>query len=410
MARSTPDPGSSSRAEGHDPVRVLAPEAAVRRLTRRTFLGGTLATGLLAGCGGSDTPAATGSPAATTGQSSASPSAAALEKQLNIYTWGEYNDPQVLKDFTKTFGPKLQIDSYASNEEMIAKLVAARGTSGYDICVPTGVYIPQMSANGLLEELDRSRLPNITNVDPAFLDQPWDKGNTYSVCKDWGTTGYVYDTTKIKRKMTTWQDFIDVAQGEAAGNVSVLDDPNEVIYIHLFAKGHDPNTNDPAVLDETADVLVNKVGPNVKVFDSYPGGGAIPQSSAALLQAWNGDARQGILASKTPQKWKWVAPPEGANLWMDTWAIVKGAKNTAAAYAFINNMLDPEVSYRELDYIGYNTGIKGIEATARAKKLKLPELVFLTPERVAQLTASQVVESQQRRVEIISEMKAKAGS
>jgi len=91
---------------------------------------------------------------------------AAEEKKLNIYNWAEYDSPDTLKAFTAAKGQKLEVSNYASNEEMIAKLVASKGTGGYDIVVPTGSFIPQMAENGLLEKLNHAALPNLANVDP----------------------------------------------------------------------------------------------------------------------------------------------------------------------------------------------------------------------------------------------------
>ncbi len=96
-----------------------------------------------------------------------------------------------MQAFTDELGPKVTFDSYGSNEEMIAKLIAAKGTSGYDIVVPTGVFVTQLAAEGLLVELNHDLLPNLKYMDPAFLKQEWDPENKWSVCKAWGTTGFV---------------------------------------------------------------------------------------------------------------------------------------------------------------------------------------------------------------------------
>ncbi len=212
------------------PVRILASSAASRMIAaqynRRRFLSFAAAAGaagLLAACSpqGSTAPGATG---------------AELEDKLTIYTWGDYDDPEVLTDFTADFGPKITLDSFNSNEEMISKLIAAKGTSGYDIVIPTGPFIPQMVANGLLMKFNQDLLPNIKHVDPAFLARDWDPGNDYSVVKAWGTTGFVYDKTKISRELKTWNDFIDAAQNEASGSVSLLDDPGRTDAVSITGR------------------------------------------------------------------------------------------------------------------------------------------------------------------------------
>jgi len=386
--------------DGRKAVRLLTPRAAASGLTRRGFLFGAMAAGIAPGllaCGESE-PAAGGS------------SSAGMGSQLNMYTWAEYDDPSVLEGFTSQVGPRLQLDTYGSNEEMIAKLVAAKGTSGYDIVVPTGTFLPQMVENGLLEELDLSRIPNAESVQAEFTDQAWDPGNRHSICKAWGTTGYVYDTTVIQRELTSWADFLDAAQNEAAGKTTVLDDPKEVLGIALFSEGIDVNTTDEAELARGEKMLIEQLAPNVTAFDSYPGGGAMAEGTNVLLQAWNGDARQGILAEGDSGRWKWVLPTEGSNIWMDNWTIVKGAKHQEAAYAFIDYVLKPDISLTELGYHGYHTGVKDIEASAKESGLERLDLVFFDEQQLGKLVALTPNEAQERVVAILGSLKAAAGA
>ncbi|MDH5278944.1 MAG: spermidine/putrescine ABC transporter substrate-binding protein, partial [Actinomycetota bacterium] len=264
----------------NDGLRILASTQATQRLSRRSFLAGATVTAvagstLITGCGSSE-------PEPTAGAGS---SAGPIEDQLNMYTWGEYDSPKVLKEFTASVGPKLQVDSYNSNEEMVNKLVATKGTSGYDLVVPTGPFIPQMVANDLLEPIDLTRLPNFSNVDTVYLGQSWDPNNDHSVPKAWGTTGYAYDTTKVDREMATWQDFLDVASTTASGQVSILDSPDNVVGLYLWAKDIDWMTTDMALLDEAQDYLVNTLAPHVKKFESYPGSNGMPQGSFWLVHA-----------------------------------------------------------------------------------------------------------------------------
>ena len=393
-------------ADHRTPVRILASESAARvirsEINRRRFLSlaaAAGATGLLAACspggGAQNAPQATGG---------------ALEDRLSIYTWGDYDAPEVLEAFTADLGPEIRLDSFGSNEELISKLVAAKGTSGYDIVVPTGVFIPQMIENGLLEKLNRDLIPNIEFVDDAYLGRAWDPENEYSICKAWGTTGFVYDTTVITRELATWADFLDAAQNEASGRTSVLDDPGDLTGMYFWANGIDWNTTDEADLTAAEEYIVSNLAPNIAAFDSYPGGAAIPQATHALMQAWNGDARIGILESPDPDRWKWVFPGPETEIWMDNWAIAAGAPNPEAAHAFIDYVLEPENSLAELDYIGYHTGGKDIEQAAVESGLELLELVFFTPEQLATMREGEVNEAQERRVDIWNKAKAAAGA
>ncbi len=347
--------------DSNEPIKILAPPAAVERISRRLFMGGGLAAGvgataLLAGCGNSDD---SGSP-----QAGATMSSGPIEDNLEMFTWGEYNNPKVIKDFEEKTGAKFTLSSYNSNEQLISKLTAAEGTGGWDIIVPTGPFIPALVDADLIEVLDLNRIPNFKNLDAQYTNQPWDPNNEHSVCKDWGTTGYCYDTTKISTPMATWQDFLDVAMGEASGQVSILDSPDNVCGLYLWANDIDWMTEDQTQLDACRDFLVNELASHVKAFESYPGSNGIPQGTFWLSHAWNGDARLGIMSAE-PGQWKWVFPGPRSEIWMDNYAIPKGAKNPNAAYAWINYLLEPEVSLKELEFIGYNTGVKDIEPMAR---------------------------------------------
>lgn len=395
--------------ESRNPVRILAPEgkaqAIMREVSRRRFLSVAAMTGsaaFLAACAGPDSSGGTSSEPQATG--------GALEDNLSIYTWGDYDSPDVLSSFSDELGPTITMDSYSSNEELIAKLVAAQGTSGYDIVVPTGVFVPQMIENGLLEKLNKDLLPNLSNLDAAYLGRAWDPTNDYTVCKAWGTTGYVYDKTVITRELTTWNDFFDAAQNEASGKTSMSDDPAGIIGSYFWANDMDWNTQDAAELDACEEFLVNEIAPHISAFDSYPGSGGIPQATQVLMQAWNGDARLGIQESPDPERWQWVLPGPQTELWMDNWAIAAGAPHSEAAHAFINWSMTPENLLLNLDYVGFNVGGKDMEQAAADEGLDLLDMIFFTPEQLATMHEQELNDSQQRRVDIYSAMKAAAGA
>jgi spermidine/putrescine transport system substrate-binding protein len=392
-------------ADEFEGVKVLASRATAERITRRHFLAGSAvamfsSSVLLAACG-EDTP--------TTGGSGSPSAGGEVEDRLNFFHWAAYDDPEVFKDFEKEFGAKTKIDIYASNEEAIAKLVAAQGTSGYDIVVPTGVYIPQMVQNDLIQELNLDLIPNFENVDEIYRDQPWDPGNKHSVCKDWGSTGWIYDTTKVSSTIETWNDFIAVAQGEASGQTSVLDTPGNLAGIYFWANGINWATTDTAELDACEEFTVNELAPHIKAYDSYPGI-ALTQGKYALSHAWNGDARQGLLETDEPDRYVWGLGAPVTELWMDNWCMVTGAKNPNAAHAWINFICDPEVSLKDLAYHGYNTGIVGVQEEAEAAGLEFLDMVFFSDEDVATMDPGAVNEAQQRLVDIYNKAKAASGA
>ncbi len=386
-------------------LNILASPEAARQLSRRAFLGGSVVAALsgsviLSACAKGSSSVAGG----PTGGATAGP----MEDTLNFYHWAEYDDPKLFKKFTDDFGPATKIDVYASNEEMIAKLVAAAGTSGYDVVVPTGVYIPQMVENGLLSELDLTRLPNFANVEEQYKNQPWDPGNKHSVCKDWGSTGWLVDTSLVTAPIVTWSDFIDTCMGEASGNCSVLDAPGNLTGIYFWANGIDWTTEDPADLDACEAFIVDELAPHVKAFDSYPGI-ALTQGNYAISNAWNGDARQGLLAVKDPERYAWGLGSPETELWMDNWCILADAPHPNAAYGWIDFILDPATSLQDLQFHGYNTGITGVQEAAQAAGFEFLDIVFFTDEQVATMKAGAVNSASQRLVDIWNKAKAAAG-
>ena len=228
-------------------LRILAPEG--HPLTRRGFMSLAAMASAAALTAGPELAASAATMSQLESAARKSMKSIGKAKSLYLYTWGQYDNPTTFTAWAKGAGFTIQVGSYNSNPALIAKLELAKGTAGYDIVVPTGGYVPEMVAKGLLIPLDRSKLPNFKNLDPALLNYPWDRGNKYTIPKDFGTTGYIYDTSIVTRKMTTWLDFVKAAAMPAvSGRVSVLDDPDDVLGIALWNEGVDWNTFSTAKL------------------------------------------------------------------------------------------------------------------------------------------------------------------
>jgi spermidine/putrescine transport system substrate-binding protein len=376
---------------------------------------------VLMACGGSDTASPDTTAAAGEGPTQATGDwSRVINKSsgtLAMYTWGDYDDPELVGALAESsLGVKMKVDYFGSNEDLITKLSAGGGTnSGFDIVVPTGPYIVQMVEKGLIQKFDKSLLPNMVNVDPVFLSQAWDKNNDYSVCKNWGTTGFFYDTTKISKELNTWQDFLDACMGEASGQCAVIDAAPNYAGPYFWANGIDWNTEDKAALDAAEKFLVDELAQHVKAFDSYPST-KLAEGAYTLAMAWNGDARQAYFRIKdaggTPENWRWVLGAPDTELFMDTFCIAAGSPNTEAAHAWINWILIPENSIKDLEYHGYHTGMKEMEQliSELAPDLVKGDMIFFKPEEVKTMHTQVLNSSFDRLVDIVNKAKAKAGA
>lgn len=338
------------------------------QISRRRFMAGAAMASVaafLAACA-PNTGAAPSepSPAGSTGSgpsASEAPSASVaptpapsyqLESGMLLYNWSDYFSPDNLTAFKKDFGIPITQTTFASNEEMLAKLQAG-GKGQYDIAVPTAEFSATLAKGGFLQKLDKSRLPNLQQVDKRFLTLPFDPNDDYIVPKDWGTTGVIYRGNKVTEPVTSWKDFFDLAKGKHSGKVFVVDSPGDVFVAPLRLHGFDVNTTDHNEL-ETARQELMALRPHLQSIDSdnYPT--TLQKEAAVLGLAWNGTAY--VLQTDPSGKYKdtgWTVPSDGTIYWTDTWVLLADAPNPNAAYAFLNWIQDPKQQVVESLYAGY---------------------------------------------------------
>ncbi|PJG83428.1 extracellular solute-binding protein [Caviibacterium pharyngocola] len=284
----------------------------------------------------------------------------AEESTVYLYTWSEYVPDGLLDDFTKQTGIKVIVSSLESNETMYAKLKTLGADGGYDVIAPTSYYVAKMAREGMLKELDHSKLPVISELDPNMLDRPFDKGNKYSLPQLFGATGIAYNTET--QDPTHFQSWADLWKPEFAGKLQMLDDPRELFNIALLKMGQDPNTQDPQVLQQAYDELL-KLRPNILAFNSDNPSNAFISGETDIGLLWNGSVR---IAKNEGAKIDMVYPKEGTPLWIDNLAIPVTAKNTEAAHKLINYLLSADVAEKLTLSIGYPTS--NMEALKRLPK------------------------------------------
>ncbi len=309
-----------------------------RPITRRGFMAAAAATGAaawLAACG-----QATTTPAGPT-------LGTKLEGQLHIYNWGSYYlNPDDAKAFQTQFNQTVTQDAYDSNETLLAKIQA--GAKGYDVCVPTGYMVQIMAQQGLLYKLAKDHIPNFKYVDAQFKNLPFDSGSNYSVPKDWGTTGFGYRADQLPA-MTSWKDFFTQATTTASGKTIVLDGVNEVIGSTLKMLGYSYNSVDPNELNQAKQKLL-QLKPHLLAITATDDVNLMSNGRAILALDWNGN----VLSAQAKQPaLQYVIPAEGAEFWVDNWSILKNAPDPVAAHAFLNFMLQPQVSAKEISWTYY---------------------------------------------------------
>ena len=290
------------------------------------------------------------------------------EKVLNIYNWPDYVPAGMIAAFEKETGIKVNYDTFETNEALHAKLVA--GSTGYDIVVPGTVFAKPQIEGGLLQALDKSKIPNLANLDPAIMGTlvKADPGNKHLVPWAWGFTTVGINRTKVEKALgsmampdNAWDLVFDpkyTAKLKSCG-IAYLDSPTEIIPAALHYIGKDAYSNDPADYKAAAAMLL-KVRKDVRLFsstmiDDIAGG----KACAAI--GWSGDINMAADRAKengSKDVIEALLPSTGALIFFDTMALTKDAKHPNNAHAFIDFYLRPANAALMSNELSYPTGNK----------------------------------------------------
>jgi putrescine transport system substrate-binding protein len=292
-------------------------------------------------------------------------SAAAQEKVVNVYNWSDYVGEGVLEDFTKETGIKVVYDVYDSMEMLETKVLA--GGSGYDIIVPTDRNLARMIQAGIVQKLDRSKLPNLKNQWDVIAKRlaTYDPGNEHATNYMWGTTGIGYNVDKIKERMPdapvdSWDMIFkpEVVSKFADCGVQVLDSADDMIPAALNYLGLNPDSKDPAELAKAGELL-KSVRPHIQKFHSSEYINALANGDICLAVGYSGDvlqARDRAAEAGNGVNIAYSIPKEGALIWLDSFAIPADAPHPEEAHAFIDYMLRPEIAARNSNFVNYANG------------------------------------------------------
>ncbi len=302
--------------------------------------------------------------------------------ELHIYTWSDYIAPDVIASFERALGVKVIVDTFDSNESMYAKLKA--GGTGYDIIMPSSYQIAMMAREGMIDEIDHSKCPNVKqNFAQSFASQILDPTFKYNVPYAVTYTGFMYDKSKIPEgaDVASWAILGNPAM---KGRISLLDDIREVIGAGLMYLGYSINSTNPAEIAKAVEQVL-KWRANIRKFDAESYKTEVPSGATWIGHGYSTDTTQVIVGDEeagAPARDDigFALPKEGYTIAFDEMVIARDAKRKDLAYAFVNYIYDGDVAAANMDYIqGPNPVQPGIDQLDE----ELKDLIILKPEQLA---------------------------
>ena len=269
------------------------------------------------------------------------------KRVLNVLNWSSYIPDEVITNFEKETGIKVNYMTYSSNEELLAKISMSKpGT--YDLIFPSDYMVEIMISRGIIEELEKDKLSNINNLDSNYMNMSYDPNNIYTLPFIATSTVISVNREKIFDRIISYNDLLNP---EYKDEIVLIDDQRIIIGIALLANGYDMNSTDKNELEVAKNWLL-KLKNNVKAYDSDSPKNFLISKEASLAILWNAE---GALASIENSKIENIFPVEGTALSTDNFAIVKGAKNKEELYEFIDYILRPEVMAEIIKFYPYKS-------------------------------------------------------
>ena len=293
---------------------------------------------LLAGCNQAGTASPSPPKPATTPETA--------EIVLNFYNWDTYIDPQILADFEEQHGITINYQTFENDDQLLGDL--QEGLVAYDLIVPSDINVAILRREGLLQPLDKANIPNLENIDQAFMNPPYDPGNRYCIPYQWGTVGIGYNREALGRSVETWADVFDPA---VADHIALLDDYRTTLGIILIYLGYSPNSTNPVEVAEARDFL-KEHGDHIVAYTPDDGQEMLAAGDVLVTMEYSGDVFQ---VMEENSGLEYVIPADGSLIWVDNICIPTNAQHKELAETFINYLLEAEVGAALSNYVEYGT-------------------------------------------------------
>ncbi|MCL2269837.1 MAG: extracellular solute-binding protein [Treponema sp.] len=270
--------------------------------------------------------------------------------RLKIYNWTYYTPDTVINKYEREYKVRVEYDQFASNEELYAKLKS--GGSGYDIVFPSGDYVSIMIQQGMLEKIDKSKIPNLKNVDPQILQKiNYDPNMDYSVPYFYGAAGVVVNTAKVPDFERSWSIF---NRPDLRNRMTMLDDMREVMGGALAFLGYSINTKNPVQIAAARDLINNSWKPNLVKFDAESFGKGYANGDFWVVHGYAEVVFEEIEGNPLLlQDTVFFFPAEGGASFIDNMCILKGSKNVELAHTFIDFIHRPEIYAEFVDTFSF---------------------------------------------------------
>lgn len=287
--------------------------------------------------------------------------AIADENVVNIYVWPQEVSFEIIEQFQKDTGIKVNYSTYDSNEMLYAKMKASK--MQYDIIEPSGYYVSRMAREGMIQKIDLKMLSNYKNLDPHFMHPDYDPTGEYSIPWVWGVTGiFVNRKYHPLKKIEKWSDFWSPDYHDT---LLMLDDPREIFNIGLLTLGASPNEQNVSILNKAYEHLLTVV-PNIRLYNSNSVSSLIIDEDVTIGMGWNADVYK---ASRENSSIEFIYPEDKFVMWVDAFAIPTDAPHRENAYKFLNYILQAKIAAMQVQATYYPT------ANQAAKALLPPELI-----------------------------------